>query len=243
VKRVFSHPAMRYDLRHMLRVLVHREVALDYGQFLRAAPLERARRFLRSRQEKLARLEKTYGVPAELLVAVFLVETNLGAYPGRSRIAQVLASMAASDNFVYIRPHLPPSLMEPSQVPRVKERLSRKAQWAFEELRSLLRFARENQLDPVAIRGSIFGAFGLCQFLPSSAELYGVDYDGDGRVDLFKEEEALASMANYLRAHGWRRGVDRETQAEVLLAYNPSRPYVDTVLAIVERLEGGRELE
>lgn len=237
VRRVFSHPAMRYNPRSMLRVLVHREEALDYGQFLRAAPLKRAHRFLQSRREILDKLERDYGVPARLIVAVFLVETNLGAYRGRSRIAQVLASMAATDRLDYISPHLPPHLAEPSQVSRLKERLLMKAQWAFGELAALLRFAKGNKLDPVAIRGSIFGAFGLCQFLPSSAELYGVDYNGDGKVDLFDEEEALASMANYLRSHGWTEEMDQKARFQALLAYNPSRPYAETVLAIMGSLK------
>jgi membrane-bound lytic murein transglycosylase B len=80
------------------------------------------------------------------------------------------------------------------------------------------------------------GAIGWPQFLPSSLVKYGVDGDGDGRIDLYSAEDAIFSTANYLRAYGWREArlpADREA---VIWNYNHSRAYVRAVLEIAEEL-------
>jgi membrane-bound lytic murein transglycosylase B len=115
--------------------------------------------------------------------------------------------------------------------------MARRAQWAFRELCALLRYARKNGLDPLSIKGSIFGAFGLPQFVPTSVLAYGVDWDGDGKVDLFDLEDALASMANYLHERGWKRKLAYQEQIRVIKTYNNSQPYAETVLKLAERLK------
>jgi membrane-bound lytic murein transglycosylase B len=72
--------------------------------------------------------------------------------------------------------------------------------------------------------------------MPSNVFLYGVDADQDGRVDPFAKADALHSIANYLRGHGWRQGMDREDQHQVIFRYNHSTVYANTVLAIAEKL-------
>ena len=91
-------------------------------------------------------------------------------------------------------------------------------------------------IDPLSIRGSGAGAFGLAQFLPTSYLSYGVDGDRNGRVSLFSPDDAIASCANYLKAHGWRSGLSHAERREVIWHYNRSDPYIDTVLALASRL-------
>ena len=92
-------------------------------------------------------------------------------------------------------------------------------------------------MDPVEIKGSPFGAFGLCQFVPSSVLRFGIDYDRNGKIDLFTLEDALASMANYLVKNGWHRGMSKEEALRCILTYNHSRPYAKTIIEVASILE------
>jgi len=78
--------------------------------------------------------------------------------------------------------------------------------------------------------------------MPSNIFSYGVDADQDGRIDLFAKEDALHSIANYLRGHGWQPGLDRKGQRRVIFDYNRSDVYVNTVLAVAGKLKdrGGK---
>ena len=91
-------------------------------------------------------------------------------------------------------------------------------------------------IDALGIRGSIAGAFGLPQFLPSSYLKFDTDGNGDGRVSLYDPEDAIASCARYLKENGWRPGIDRAQKRKVIWTYNRSTPYIDTVLALADRL-------
>lgn len=235
LKQLFSRQEVRFLPEIMPKKLLHDEYKLNYAQFLRPERVERAQEFLNKHQSLLTALEERFGVPKEVLVAMFLVETDLGRYPGRYRTFNVLASMALSSNWEQVRSYLPAGLSAEEEA-RLKAFMARRAKWALKELAALLTYCRKNGLDPLAIKGSIFGAFGLPQFVPSSVLHYGYDWDGDGRVDLFSLEDALASMANYLAAHGWQKAKDQEAKLRVIKTYNHSQPYAETVLRIAERL-------
>ncbi len=235
LKQLFSRQEVRFLPEIMPKKLLHDEYKLNYAQFLRPERVKRAQEFLNKHQSLLTALEERFGVPKEVLVAMFLVETDLGRYPGRYRTFNVLASMALSSNWEQVRSYLPAGLSAEEEA-RLKAFMARRAKWALKELAALLTYCRKNGLDPLAIKGSIFGAFGLPQFVPSSVLHYGYDWDGDGKVDLFSLEDALASMANYLAAHGWQKAKDQEAKLRVIKTYNHSQPYAETVLRIAERL-------
>jgi membrane-bound lytic murein transglycosylase B len=84
--------------------------------------------------------------------------------------------------------------------------------------------------------GSIYGAVGICQFMPSNILRFGVDGDGDGTVNLFHASDAMHSLANYLKYHGWKPGLSREKQNRVLRHYNNSATYANTILAVADAL-------
>ncbi len=73
--------------------------------------------------------------------------------------------------------------------------------------------------------------------MPSNVLCYGIDADKDGRIDLFAKADALYSTANYLRGHGWKCTMDRDSQLQVILEYNKSLVYANTVLAVAEKLK------
>ncbi len=236
--RIFSHPSVRFNPRVMPRKLVHKEASLHYDMFLEKGRLERARKYLDKNRELFDKVEKEYGIPKEIKVAILLVETDLGRYLGSSLVLNTLASMAVASDFNKVKDYLPASYksFNRQEQARLEKKLAKKSKWAYSELKSLIVYSRSNGFDIHKIKGSIFGALGLCQFMPSNALRFGVDFDKDGKVDLFDPADALASMANYLRFYGWKSHIHPRVQIEVIKHYNHSTPYARTVLEVAERV-------
>ena len=107
---------------------------------------------------------------------------------------------------------------------------NRRSDWAEKELVSLFILGKKNAIHPLSIKGSWAGAFGLCQFIPSSFLTYGVDGNGDGVVNLFQFADAMASVANYLRANGWENHNPAKAR-KAIFAYNHCDNYVQAVMA------------
>ncbi|TSE20418.1 Protein-glutamine gamma-glutamyltransferase [Tepidimonas alkaliphilus] len=146
-------------------------------------------RFWDAHAEALARAEARYGVPAAVIVGILGVETLYGQHLGQHRTLDVLATLA---------------LDFPREHPRAEARQA----FFRDELRAFLRLARSSGVPPDAWRGSFAGALGWPQFMPSSWLAHAVDFDGDGRIDLIGSPvDAIGSVASFLAAHGWQRGV------------------------------------
>ncbi len=205
--------------------------------YLRAHVIAHARVYGYRQRAILEDIRKVYGVPKEIVVAILLIETRLGRYMGERSVFNSLASMARSRDLATVEPHLSRSSLSTEDMEFARDKCRQKADWAYEELKALLVYARNCGLDPLQIRGSVYGALGLCQFMPTSIRDYGVDGNGDGRVDLFSDADALHSIANYLRGHGWNAKMDLESQRKVIFDYNNSAVYVNTVLAIAAKLK------
>jgi membrane-bound lytic murein transglycosylase B len=143
-------------------------------------------RFWNENADTLARAEATYGVPAEIIVGILGVETIYGRDTGRFRIVDVLTTLA----FAY------------PEAPNRQDRMA----FFRGELESTLQLARKEHIDPFSLMGSFAGAVGMPQFMPSSILNFGVDFDGDGMVDLRgSAQDAIGSVANFLVQHGWDR--------------------------------------
>jgi len=136
--------------------------------------------FWREHQAMLASASREYGVPEEIIVATLGIETLYGRNTGKFRVLDALTTLA----FNY-----PP-----------------RAELFRSELEAYLLLVREAAFDPGKTRGSYAGAIGIPQFLPSSYRRYAVDFDGDGKRDLGSVADAVGSVANYYRAHGWHSG-------------------------------------
>jgi len=149
--------------------------------FLTRARIEGGRDFWRSHADLLERAERDYGVPAEVIVAIIGVETGYGGNLGRHRVLDALTTLG----FAY-----PP-----------------RADFFRQELESFLLLAREEAIDVDKVTGSYAGALGKPQFIPSSYRAFAVDFDGDGRRDLWRSDaDVIGSIANFLRLHGWCSG-------------------------------------
>ena len=146
--------------------------------------------FWKKHRRALERAQKKYGVAPEYVVAIIGVETFYGRNTGNWRVVDALTTLA----FDY-----PP-----------------RARFFRSELESYLLMAREAGLDVFSVRGSYAGAIGIPQFMPSSARRYAVDFDGNGTIDLQRSRaDAIGSVANFLKVHGWERDADVAVEARV----------------------------
>lgn len=129
----------------------------------------------------LEAVSNRYGVPPEVITAIIGIETNYGGFMGNFRLGDALTTLA----FNY----------------------PRRAEFFQEELRQFLKIAHEERRDLLSFKGSYAGAMGMPQFMPSSYREWAVDFDGNGQRDIWNSiPDATASVANYLKQHGWKTG-------------------------------------
>ena len=245
VKSIYQNPKAKVELEVVAGNLVRSEATLDYGQFLSPYAVNKAASYLKRYGQTLEEAKRSFGVEPEVVVAVLMVETALGTYPGKYLTVNVLSTMAACEEGE-IRQKVLASLTEEQrsmQSPEViAKRLTKRATRGYRELKALINYVKNNDIDPFTVRGSTEGAIGIPQFLPSNVEYYGRDGDGDGRIDLFNHHDAIASVACFLRAHRWGRVQGDRAKKEVLLNYNRSNYYADTVYTLAQRLNGKKPL-
>ncbi len=214
----------------------------DYRKiFLTQSRIEKGVEFWLENAEALARAEETYGVPAEMIVSIIGVETRYGSNVGRYRVIDALSTLA----FDY----------------------PKRSKFFKKELTHFLLLTQEQKQDPLSLLGSYAGAMGYGQFMPSSYRAYAVDFDGDAKVDIWKNPtDAIGSVANYFKRHGWKSGQPVITRARVDADYDreavkaPLKPsislgdlkskgllavesYPDTSMASPFKLEGSRGAE
>lgn len=149
--------------------------------FLNKKRLNQGVEFYAKHRETLLRAQAETGVPAEIIVAIIGVETYYGRVAGSYRVIDALSTLA----FDY---------------PRRSEFFTR-------ELKHYLLLTRDQNMNPLEQKGSYAGAMGYGQFMPSSYRAYAVDFDGDDKADIWTNPvDAIGSVANYFKAHGWRTG-------------------------------------
>ena len=152
---------------------------------LQDANIRNGARFLAEHEALLARAEAQYGVAPAVIVAILGVETKFGNYTGPHRTLDALATQGFD---------------HPTRAP-----------FFFSELTEFFVLCRDQGLAPADVRGSYAGAVGAAQFMPSNYRRLAVDFDGDGRRDLWNLPDAIGSIANYLvnyaPAKAWQRGL------------------------------------
>ena len=138
-------------------------------------------KFWNENEADLRRAEEVYGVPPEIVVAILGVETRYGRHKGGWRVLDSLSTLA----FAY----------------------PKRSKFFRSELEQYLLLAREESLDPLTVKGSYAGAMGKAQFISSSYRNFAVDFDGDGKRDLWNNTaDAIGSVANYFKRHNWQPG-------------------------------------
>ena len=135
-------------------------------------------KFWNQHQDELARAQKRFGVPAQIITAIIGVESYYGRHKGRYRVMDSLSTLA----FDY----------------------PARGKFFRSELVQFLLLSREENRDPLSFMGSYAGAMGMTQFISSSYRSYAVDFDGDNHRDLWDSpSDAIGSVANYMKRHGW----------------------------------------
>ena len=158
------------------------------ARFVEPVRIKAGVEFWNTYADALKRAEAQYGVPAEIIVGIVGVETMYGRNVGNFRVMDAITTLT----FDY--PNTP----------------TRDARMAYfrGELENTLLFAQESGIDPFTLLGSYAGAIGWAQFMPSSIRQYGVDFDGNGKIDLRNSPiDAIGSIAHYLAEHGWKTGM------------------------------------
>lgn len=149
--------------------------------FVTQVRIDQGREFMKTYADILARAERDFGVPKEIISAIIGVETRYGRHKGSYRVLDALATLG----FDY-----PP-----------------RSAFFSKELEEYLLLVKEQKFDAETVKGSYAGAMGYGQFISSSYRHYAVDYDGDGVADIITNPvDAIGSVANYFKAHGWRPG-------------------------------------
>ena len=161
----------------------------------------------------LSRIEQSYGVPGEVLVAIWGLETDFGVNIGKFSTIRSLATLAFD---------------------------CRRADTFRAELLDALRIVERGDLAPTEMRGAWAGEIGQTQFMPSSYLKFAVDFDGNGRRDLLRSApDVLASTANFLAGHGWQRGKGWEPGSAnfaVIQEWNKSEIYARTITYFADQL-------
>jgi len=159
------------------------------GRFIDATRIEAGVQFWKANQATLARAEKDYGVPREIIVGIIGVESIYGRNTGSFRVIDAITTLA----FDF-----------PATHPRAAER----AEFFKGELEQFLSLQNRMGADPMLPLGSYAGAMGMPQFLPSSWARFAVDFDGDDKIDLWNSPaDVIGSVANYFKAFDWQPGM------------------------------------
>jgi lytic murein transglycosylase len=168
--------------------------------------LTRGANLLKQYGSVLSRIEQAYGVPGEVLVAIWGLETDFGVNTGKFPTMRSLATLAYD---------------------------CRRADLFRAEMLDALRIIERGDIAPHEMRGAWAGEIGQTQFMPSNYIKFAVDFDGNGRRDLLRSApDVLASTANFLAGHGWKRGKDWEPGSAnfaVIREWNKSEVYAKTI--------------
>lgn len=171
--------------------------------------LENGTAYYQQHLEVFNKMQAGYGVSPEIILSIFRIETYFGRLLGRRQVINSLYS-------IYV--------LSPQRRNRT-----------IKELISFLKVYKPGEDDVFTVNGSIAGAFGISQFMPSSFHAFAVDGNNDGQINLFNNADAIMSVANYLKIHGWDN--QYKNQRKAVYAYNHSNAYVNAVLVYTQAIK------
>ncbi len=236
--RLYNNPKVYFETKKASLFLFHREAVLNYDQFTSPGNIQKSREYMAKHKPDLLRAERTYGVNKEIITAIILIETKLGARLGGPSVLNMLSTVASlSDPDVQNMFWGKVSKSNKLTKKKFEKWVGKKSKWAYNELKAFLTYTAREKIDPARIYGSYAGAMGIPQFMPSNILAFAKDGNNDGRVDLFNHADAIMSVATYLKHYGWHNGIKKKGAYNVIYHYNHSRQYVDAVLEVATRLK------
>jgi lytic murein transglycosylase len=186
-----------------------------YRRRVSDAMISKGRGWIASNRALMNRIEQQFGVPAEILVSIWALETNFGSQKGNLPIIRSVATLASD---------------------------CRRQAFFENELLSALKIVERQDLPITQMRGAWAGEIGQTQFMPSSYVNYAVDFDGDGHPNLVSSvPDVLASTANFLRRKGWQRNAgwgEGTPNENALREWNKAGVYMKTIGLMATRMRG-----
>ena len=187
------------------------------GRMISKSRLSIGEKMMLTHASMLQRIEKQYGVPGAVVVAIWGLETDYGVVHGKRSVVRSVATLAYD---------------------------CRRSEKFHAELTSALRIIDRGDMASAQMVGEWAGEIGQTQFLPSSYDKYAVDFDGNGRRDLVGSvPDVLASTANYFKGHGWQRGQGwgpGQPNFDVIKAWNKAEVYAKTIALFADKLNGNK---
>ncbi|RLA58118.1 MAG: lytic murein transglycosylase B [Epsilonproteobacteria bacterium] len=177
----------RKETRSKEQIAKAKKIYAKYGPWerysrhkLSSSRVDKGVAFLKKYQTTFEKVEVDYGVPKEYIAAIIGIESAYGKNVGKYPVFDTLSTLSFEKN--------------------------RRNKFFKRELIKFIHLSQTQKFNPKNVYGSYAGAIGLGQFMPSNYEAYGVDFNGDGKITLQKQQDAIASIANYFKKNGWRKG-------------------------------------
>jgi membrane-bound lytic murein transglycosylase B len=216
-----------------------REPSSIYESFKRPEHRMTAVNFIQRNRDAFEEAERKLKVPKEVVAAIITIESQAGRNTGNHMILYRLSRLATTNSpenlqWNYLEQKKKDHRITFSDVRRRGRYLERTF---LPEIPALISIARKNGVDPLSMKGSSAGAFGLPQFLPSAFWRFGYDGNKDGIVALHNADDAIWSTANYLAHFGFRARIPRQEKRAIIWRYNKSTSYIDTVLELSQAIE------
>ena len=223
----------------------------DYSHHYNDFSVRKTFDFITDNIETFKKCENKFKIPKEIVAAIIWIESKNGNYLGSHHIPTVLlsTSLASEPQFIDMNKKnlyeiLKDSNLSLSTIKNYEEKIVtrsiKKSERAFNELLALYEIYKNDNYDVTNIYGSWAGAFGISQFLPSSYLNWAIDGNNDNIVDLFCIEDAIFSVANYLKINGWSNDLNDKKKA--LFHYNNSNDYVNAVFILAEKVKNFESL-
>lgn len=209
-----------------------------YSGFSSPSRIKLAQRCLKSNYQHFAAAERHFKIPKQVIAAVLFVETQCGKITGRSQILTRLSRLASVGDPDNLRKNFDKQRAVDSSVTfeQVLKRAEYLEQTFYPEIAALMKIAEQHRVSVFDIRGSVAGAFGISQFLPSSYLKFGYDGNRDSVISLYSMSDAIWSAANYLSFYGWDSAKSLDENRAVIWNYNRSASYGDAVIKLAQAL-------
>jgi membrane-bound lytic murein transglycosylase B len=222
-----------------LNVLLYLRKSNYHGPQISGDAANEVKDFISKHRKTLDIAEKKYKVPADVIVSLMWLESRLGRNKGTFHVPSVYLHLLQAKQkpvIAYLKTKTGrfADKVTAKQMKDIPERAKRKSKWALGELRAIAKIHEWHWTVGEDFRGSFAGAFGLPQFLPSSYTIWARALEEKAQPQLTKPEDAIMSVAYYLKDHGWKTEVQKK-RINALMKYNNSRDYALAILDLAKR--------
>jgi len=228
-----------------LNVLLYLRKSDDHGVQLSQRAVDTVESFMKANRPSLLAAEKEHGVSSSVIASLLWLESRHGENQGRFHVPSVYVHLLQAPRPAVIA-HLHKNAkkftpkVSKKNLADITTRTKKKADWALAELKALQTVHGKDAKRVRELRGSFAGAFGIPQFLPSSYLRWARSHGKGATPDLTKPQDAILSVAYYLRDNGWKRGKEK-TFKKALLRYNNSHDYANAILKLAGQVDGRPE--